>query len=57
MSLETRLARCKSYRDEAMKHPIENKLYIQDLELSIEMFEKAIRKPILIQKGWADEES
>lgn len=57
MSLEVRLARCIAYRDEAMKHPITNKFYIADLELSIKMFSNAIQKPIYIQKGWEDEES
>ena len=57
MSLEARLARCIAYRNEAMKQPEANRLYIEDLNLSIDMFSKAIAKPVLIQKGWADEES
>ena len=55
MLLEHRLARCIAYRDEAMKQPQENKLYIEDLNLSIEMFQAAVNKPTLIQKGWSDE--
>ena len=63
MLLETRLARCIAYRDEAMLDPINNRLYIEDLTLSIEMFEKAVKstpllvdgKPI-INKGWEDNE-
>lgn len=64
MSLETRLARCIAYRNKAMELPIENALYIEDLNLSIEMFSKSIAstplladgKPI-INKGWEDEET
>lgn len=57
MSLEHRLNRCIAYRNEAMKQPEANKLYIEDLNLSIDMFSKAIAKPVLLQKGWADEET
>lgn len=64
MSLEHRLARCIAYRNEAVKQPIENKLYIEDLELSIKMFSDTIaRTPLLsdgkpvVSKGWTDEES
>ncbi len=64
MLLETRLARCIAYRDEALKYPKANALYIEDLNLSIEMFSKSIAntqlladgKPI-INKGWEDEET
>ncbi len=56
MLLETRLARCIAYRDEALKHPEENKLYIEDLNLSIKMFSAATRsfasEEILVRKGW-----
>lgn len=57
MSLEARLANMRRYRDEAMQHPIKNKLYIEDLNISIAMFEKHIAngKPI-IQQGWVDKE-
>jgi hypothetical protein len=41
MSLKQRLARCITYRDEAMKQPEENKLYIEDLNLSIALFQAA----------------
>ena len=64
LPLEHRLARCIAYRDEAMKQPIENKLYIEDLELSIKMFSDTVAStPLLsdgtptINKGWTDEES
>ena len=39
MTLEIRLATMKRYREEAMKHPLANRLYIEDLDLSIAMFE------------------
>ena len=55
MSLEQRLARCIAYRDEAMKQPEDNKLYIEDLNLSIALFEQCKTYPSIIQKGWADE--
>jgi hypothetical protein len=54
MNLETRLARCIAYRDEAMLDPINNRLYIEDLTLSIKMFEKAVKKPE-VRKGWEDD--
>ena len=54
MSLETRLTRCIAYRDEALKQPEENKLYIEDLELTIKMFSAAIKKPE-VRKGWEDD--
>ena len=55
MSLQARLNRLYSYRDEAMKQPEENKLYIEDLTLSIALFEQCKTYPSVIQKGWADE--
>lgn len=33
------------YRDEAMKDPVANKFYLEDLAVSIPMFEKAIKQP------------
>lgn len=60
MSLEARLERCKTYREQALKHPRANKLYIEDLNLSIEMFEQAVRsnstRDIIVGKGWLDSE-
>ena len=56
MLLETRLARCIAYRDEAMLDPVGNRLYIEDLELSIKMFSAALKKPE-VRKGWEDEEA
>ena len=55
MSLEARLERCKAYREEALRHPIKNKLYIEDLELSIAMFEQAIKQST-IRSGRLDSE-
>ncbi len=55
MILEHRLVRCKSYREEALKQPRINKLYIEDLDLSIAMFEQACINPS-IQHGWVDSE-
>ena len=55
MTLEHRLARCKAYREEALKQPRVNKLYIEDLDLSIAMFEQACVNPS-IQHGWVDSE-
>lgn len=55
MTLEHRLARCKVYREEALKQPRVNKLYIEDLNLSIAMFEKACINSS-IQHGWVDSE-
>lgn len=58
MSLQQRLANCKQYREEAMKHPIKNKLYIEDLELSIAMFESAVKtNSIIVGNGWIDNEA
>lgn len=55
MNLEARLERCKAYFEEALKHPVKNKLYIEDLELSIAMFERAIKQSA-IQSGWINNE-
>ena len=55
MLLETRLARCIVYRDEALKQPNENRLYIDDLTLTIKMFSSAVKKPE-VRKGWEDNE-
>lgn len=58
MSLEQRLATCKQYREEALKHPKANKLYIEDLELSISMFESAVKtNSIIVGNGWIDNEA
>ena len=59
MLLETRLARCIAYRDEAMLNPIANRLYIEDLNLSIKMFSAArhnfASQQIIVRKGWTDD--
>ncbi len=57
-SLAARLERCKQYREEALQHPQKNKLYIADLDLSIAMFEQAVKtnQPIM-GKGWQNDET
>jgi hypothetical protein len=45
MTVETRLANLYRYRDEALKDPESNKLYLADLTLSIKMFEEVAKKP------------
>ncbi len=57
-ALAARLERCKQYREEALQHPLKNKLYIEDLNLSIAMFEEAVKsnQPIM-GKGWLDSEN
>jgi len=56
MTIESRLKTCKAYREEALLNPEENKLYIEDLDLSIAMFEKAVKSKrehkYLVQKGF-----
>lgn len=42
MKLETRLHQMKQYLKEALNDPIRNKLYIEDLELSISFCERQI---------------
>lgn len=56
MSLTARLDRCKAYREEALKHPQENKLYIEDLDISIKCMENAVKhNTIVVGKNWVDE--
>lgn len=56
-ALAARLERCKSYREEALKHHQKNKLYIADLDLSIAMFEQAVKtNQSIVGKGWVDNE-
>ena len=56
MNIETRLKLMKEYHLEALADPVTNKLYIEDLELSIAMFEKAIKNKrynkAIIEKGF-----
>ena len=52
MNPRTRLANCKAYQKEALKNPIANRLYLEDLELSIKMFEEQVE----MQTGWVDSE-
>ena len=56
MTIETRLKLMKEYRLEALADPDTNKLYIEDLELSIAMFEKAVKNKrynkTIIEKGF-----
>jgi hypothetical protein len=57
-ALAARLERCKQYREEALQHPQKNKLYIEDLNLSIVMFKKAVKNNSSIYgKGWNSEET
>ena len=52
MKLETRLITMKQYLAEALLSPEENKLYIEDLNLSIAHFEKyAMRQAIPVMNG------
>lgn len=56
MDIKTRLKLMKEYREEAMADPEANKFYIEDLDLSIAMFEKAAKnKGNIIQSGWLEE--
>lgn len=45
MTIESRLKDVYRYRDEAMKDPKANKLYLEDLALSIPMFEQMVKQP------------
>ena len=57
MNIATRLANMKRYREEALKNPIANRLYLEDLAISIPMFEAAVKNSkIVIQKGFVDSE-
>lgn len=56
MTIQSRLERMKAYREEAMKKPKANKLYIEDLDISIAMFEKHADSKLTIQSGWLDSE-
>lgn len=57
MSLQQRLANCKQYREEALKHPRANKLYIEDLDLSIAYLEEATKhNNVIVGNGWIDSE-
>lgn len=53
--LEQRLNQMKKYYHEALKDPLSNRLYIEDLELSISVFEAQLKtsKPVL-QQGWVE---
>lgn len=45
----------KRYRDEALKHPLANRLYLEDLSISIPMFEAAVKNStVVVQKGFVD---
>lgn len=58
MSLEARLERCKTYLDQALKQPKVNRLYIDDLNLSIAMFEQAVKLgSVEVQKGFVGVDS
>lgn len=55
--IEARLKQMKNYLKEAMQNPIANRLYIEDLNLSIAAFEEQVKyaNP-MVQKGWVDSE-
>jgi hypothetical protein len=55
-SIEARLKQMKKYRKEALLSPEENKLYIEDLNLSIKLFESQVRNGVIINEGWLDSE-
>ncbi len=57
MKLETRLEQLKRYRKEAMLDPVGNKLYIEDLNLSIKLFQSQVEtqsKTIEVKSGGFD---
>lgn len=57
--LEQRLKQMKAYRDVAIAHgDPSDKLYIEDLNLSISVFEAQLKyaNPV-VQKGWIDEQA
>lgn len=57
MTIEIRLSNMKRYLEQALKQPNKNKLYIEDLQLSIPMFEEAVRNnKVVVQKGFVDSE-
>jgi len=45
MSIESRLQNMYRYRDEALKDPVANKLYLEDLAISIPEFERMAKQP------------
>lgn len=45
MTIESRLKDMYRYRDEALKDPVANKLYLEDLEVSIHEFERMTQQP------------
>jgi hypothetical protein len=45
MSIESRLQNMYRYRDEALKDPVANKLYLEDLAISIPEFERMVKQP------------
>lgn len=45
MTIESRLQDMYRYRDEALKDPIANKLYLEDLAISIPEFERMSKQP------------
>lgn len=45
MTIESRLKDMYRYQAEALKDPVANKLYLEDLAILIPIFEQAIRQP------------
>lgn len=54
MKLETRIENIKSYLTEALQSPEGNELYIEDLKLSLDIFQKAVnnKSEIVVMNGF-----
>lgn len=54
MKLETRIETIKQYLAEAMQSPEGNELYIEDLKLSLDIFQKAVnnKSEIVVMNGF-----
>ena len=54
MKLETRIENIKSYLAEALQSPEGNELYIEDLKLSLDIFQKAVnnKSEIVVMNGF-----
>lgn len=54
MKLETRIENIKQYLAEAMQSPEGNELYIEDLKLSLDIFQKAVnnKSEIVVMNGF-----
>lgn len=45
MTIESRLQNMYHYREEALKDPEANKLYLEDLAIAIPEFERMVKEP------------